>query len=150
MKVGIAITDVLTGMYASLAISAAITHVEHTGQGQYIDAALLDTIVAFNANQVVSYLASGKIPQRWGNDNPHLVPYQVLNCKGGQVMVSVGNDYQWGKFCVALGVPELVLFAPIAGAVAVAVERPNLKHVDDDFLMFVVPLLALAALSLAV
>ena len=66
-KVGIAITDVLTGMYASVAILAAITHRERTGQGQYIDAALLDTMVAFNANQIVSYFASGKIPQRYGN-----------------------------------------------------------------------------------
>ena len=73
-KVGIAITDVLTGMYASVAILAAVTHRERTGQGQYIDAALLDTIVAFNANQIVSYFASGKIPIRWGNAHPQVVP----------------------------------------------------------------------------
>jgi crotonobetainyl-CoA:carnitine CoA-transferase CaiB-like acyl-CoA transferase len=82
-KVGIAITDVLTGMYASVAILAAITHRERTGQGQYIDAALLDTIVAFNANQIASYFASGKIPGRWGNAHAQVVPYEVFPTADG-------------------------------------------------------------------
>jgi formyl-CoA transferase len=106
-KVGIAITDVLTGMYASVAILAAITHRERTGQGQYIDAALLDTIVAFNANQIVSYLASGKIPVRWGNAHPQVVPYEVFPTSDGHIILAVGNDSQFASFCQAAGCPEL-------------------------------------------
>ena len=107
MKVGIAITDVLTGMYASLAISAAITHVERTGQGQYIDTAMLDTLVAFNANQVVSYLASGVIPQRWGNAHPQVVPYEVFATSDGHLILAVGNDGQHARFWKVAGRPEI-------------------------------------------
>ena len=106
-KVGIAITDVLTGMYASVAILAAITHRERTGQGQYIDAALLDTIVAFNANQISSYFASGKIPIRWGNAHAQVVPYEVFPCADGHIILAVGNDSQFASFCQAAGCAEL-------------------------------------------
>jgi formyl-CoA transferase len=106
-KVGIAITDVLTGMYASVAILAAITHRERTGQGQYIDAALLDTMVAFNANQIVSYLCSGKIPIRWGNAHPQVVPYEVFPTADGHIILAVGNDSQFASFCQAAGCAEL-------------------------------------------
>jgi formyl-CoA transferase len=106
-KVGIAITDVLTGMYASVAILAAITHRERTGQGQYIDAALLDTMVAFNANQVVSYLCSGKVPIRWGNAHPQVVPYEVFPTADGHIILAVGNDSQFASFCQAAGCAEL-------------------------------------------
>lgn len=107
MKVGIAITDVLTGMYASLAISAAITHVERTGQGQYIDTALLDTMVAFNANQAVSYMCSGNIPQRWGNAHPNVVPYEVFATSDGHLILAVGNDGQHARFWQVAGRPEI-------------------------------------------
>ena len=106
-KVGIAITDVLTGMYASVAILAAITHRERSGQGQYIDAALLDTIVAFNANQIVSYLCSGKVPVRWGNAHPQVVPYEVFPTADGHIILAVGNDSQFASFCQAAGCAEL-------------------------------------------
>ena len=106
-KVGIAVTDVLTGMYASVAILAAITHRERTGKGQYIDAALLDTMVAFNASQIVSYLASGEIPQRWGNAHPQVVPYEVFATSDGHIILAVGNDSQFASFCHAAGCPEL-------------------------------------------
>ena len=106
-KVGIAITDVLTGMYASVAILAAITHRERTGEGQYIDAALLDTIVAFNANQIVSYFASGRIPMRWGNAHPQVVPYEVFPTADGHIILAVGNDSQFASFCKAAGCAEL-------------------------------------------
>ena len=106
-KVGIAVTDVLTGMYASVAILAAITHRERTGKGQYIDAALLDTMVAFNASQIVSYLASGQIPQRWGNAHPQVVPYEVFPTADGHIILAVGNDSQFASFCQAAGCPEL-------------------------------------------
>ncbi len=106
-KVGIAITDVLTGMYASVAILAAITHRERTGQGQYIDAALLDTIVAFNANQISSWFASGRIPGRWGNAHAQVVPYEVFPTADGHLILAVGNDSQFASFCQAAGCAEL-------------------------------------------
>ncbi|MBM3368204.1 MAG: CoA transferase [Betaproteobacteria bacterium] len=106
-KVGIAITDVLTGMYASVAILAAITHRERTGEGQYIDAALLDTIVAFNANQIVSYFASGNIPFRYGNAHAQVVPYEVFPTADGHIILAIGNDGQFERFCGAAGHPEL-------------------------------------------
>jgi formyl-CoA transferase len=106
-KVGIAITDVLTGMYASVAILAAITHRERTGEGQYIDAALLDTMVAFNANQIVSFFCSGKIPARWGNAHPQVVPYEVFPTADGHIILAVGNDSQFASFCQAAGRAEL-------------------------------------------
>ena len=106
-KVGIAITDVLTGMYASVAILAAITHRERTGQGQYIDAALLDTIIAFNANQIVAYLCSGRIPVRWGNAHPQVVPYEVFPAADGHIILAIGNDGQFERFCEAAGAGAL-------------------------------------------
>ncbi|MSQ88029.1 MAG: CoA transferase [Betaproteobacteria bacterium] len=106
-KVGIAITDVLTGMYASVAILAAITHRERTGQGQYIDAALLDTMVAFNANQIVSYFCSDKIPIRWGNAHPQVVPYEVFPTTDGHLILAIGNDGQFERFCQAAGAAAL-------------------------------------------
>jgi crotonobetainyl-CoA:carnitine CoA-transferase CaiB-like acyl-CoA transferase len=107
MKVGIAITDILTGMYASLAITAAITHCERGGGGQYIDVALLDSMVAFNANQISGYLVSGNIPKRYGNAHPNVVPYQVFPCKDGHIILAVGNDSQFASFCAVAGHPEL-------------------------------------------
>jgi crotonobetainyl-CoA:carnitine CoA-transferase CaiB-like acyl-CoA transferase len=107
MKVGIAITDILTGMYASLAITAAITHRERGGSGQYIDVALLDSMVAFNANQISGYLVSGNIPKRYGNAHPNVVPYQVFACKDGHIILAVGNDSQFASLCKVAGRPEL-------------------------------------------
>jgi len=106
-KVGIAITDVLTGMYAALAITAAIAHRERSGEGQYIDMALLDTIVAFGANQIFNYFVSGKVPGRYGNAHANLVPYEVFTTADGHIILAAGNDGQWESFCKAAGRPEL-------------------------------------------
>ena len=106
-KVGIAITDVLTGMYASVAILAGLTHSERTGEGQYIDCALLDTLVAFNANQIVSYFCSGRLPVRWGNAHPQVVPYEVFATADGHIILAVGNDSQFASFCRVAGCPGL-------------------------------------------
>ncbi|HEX5611442.1 MAG TPA: CaiB/BaiF CoA-transferase family protein [Burkholderiales bacterium] len=106
-KVGIAITDVLTGMYASVAILAALTHRERTGKGQHIDCALLDTIVAFNANQIVSYFCSGRIPIRYGNAHAQVVPYEVFPTSDGHIILAVGNDGQFKRFCEIAGCPQL-------------------------------------------
>jgi crotonobetainyl-CoA:carnitine CoA-transferase CaiB-like acyl-CoA transferase len=106
-KVGIAITDVLTGMYASVAILGALNHRERTGEGQYIDCALLDTLVAFNANQIVSYFCSGRIPVRWGNAHAQVVPYEVFATSDGHIILAVGNDTQFTSFCRVAGCAEL-------------------------------------------
>jgi crotonobetainyl-CoA:carnitine CoA-transferase CaiB-like acyl-CoA transferase len=106
-KVGIAITDVLTGMYASVGILAALTHRERTGEGQYIDCALLDTIVAFNANQIVSYFCSGRIPVRYGNAHAQVVPYEVFPTSDGHIILAIGNDGQFKRFCEIAGCQEL-------------------------------------------
>ncbi|HYC15528.1 MAG TPA: CaiB/BaiF CoA-transferase family protein, partial [Stellaceae bacterium] len=106
-KVGIAVTDVLAGMYASVAITAALLHRERTGKGQHIDMALLDTIVAFGANQISNYFHSGKIPQRWGNAHPNLLPYEVFPTADGHLILGAGNDSQWVSLCAAAGRPEL-------------------------------------------
>ena len=108
MRVGLPIVDLMTGMHAVSAILAAIYHRDRvSGTGQYIDAALLDVEIAMLSHLHLNYLVSGKIPQRWGNDNATLVPYQVLSCKGGRIMVSVGNESQFANFCKVLGKPEL-------------------------------------------
>ena len=106
-KVGIAVTDVLTGMYASFAITAAITHRERTGQGQYIDLALLDTIVAFGANQIFNYFTSGEVPRRYGNAHANLLPYEVFATADGHVILAAGNDSQFASFCNAAERPGL-------------------------------------------
>jgi crotonobetainyl-CoA:carnitine CoA-transferase CaiB-like acyl-CoA transferase len=108
-KVGIAVTDVLAGMYASLAITAAIAHRERTGAGQYIDLALLDAIVAFGANQILNYFTSGNVPGRYGNAHANVVPYEVFATADGHVILAVGNDSQFASFCKAAGRPELAL-----------------------------------------
>src|SRR5467141_41731 len=106
-KVGIAVTDVLAGMYASLAVTAAIAHRERTGVGQYIDLALFDAIVAFGANQILNYFTSGKVPGRYGNAHANVVPYEVFATADGHVILAVGNDSQFASFCKVAGRPEL-------------------------------------------
>ncbi len=106
-KVGIAVTDILAGMYASLAIAAAIAHRERTGIGQHIDLALLDSIVAFGANQIMNYFTSGKIPGRYGNAHANVVPYEAFAAADGHVILAVGNDSQFASFCKVAGRPEV-------------------------------------------
>jgi crotonobetainyl-CoA:carnitine CoA-transferase CaiB-like acyl-CoA transferase len=106
-KVGIAVTDVLAGMYASLAITAAIAHRERTGVGQVIDLALFDSVVAFGATQILNYFTSGKIPGRYGNAHANVVPYEAFATADGHVILAVGNDSQFASFCKVAGRPEL-------------------------------------------
>jgi crotonobetainyl-CoA:carnitine CoA-transferase CaiB-like acyl-CoA transferase len=108
-KAGIAIADVITGMYASVAILAALNHRSVSGQGQYIDMALLDCIVALGGNQVTGYFASGNIPRRYGNAHASLVPYQVFDTADGQMVVAVGNDVQWQRYCEVIGRDDLAM-----------------------------------------
>ncbi|MFM9887896.1 MAG: CaiB/BaiF CoA transferase family protein [Burkholderiales bacterium] len=106
-KVGIAVTDVVTGMYASLAVTAALTHRQISGVGQYVDMALFDSIVAFNANQILNFWVSGNIPKRWGNAHVNITPYEVFPSADGFIILAVGNDSQFASFCTAAGRPEL-------------------------------------------
>ncbi|HEY1043916.1 MAG TPA: CaiB/BaiF CoA-transferase family protein [Telluria sp.] len=106
-KAGVAITDLMTGMYATVAILAALTHRDRTGEGQHIDMALLDTQVAMLANMGSNYLNSGKPPKRWGNAHANIVPYQTFACKDGHIIVATGNDGQYQKFVEAGQRPEL-------------------------------------------
>ena len=106
-KVGVAVADLMTGMYAVSAILAALFHRSQTGQGQHIDLALLDTQVAWLANQGSNYLTSGEVPQRMGTAHPNIVPYQAMKVKHGHIFLAVGNDNQFAKCCAILGRAEL-------------------------------------------
>ena len=106
VKVGVALTDILTGLYASTAILAALQAREHTGRGQHIDLALLDVQVACLANQGMNYLYSGNLPQRMGNAHPNTVPYQDFPTADGHMILAIGNDGQFARFCNAAGVAE--------------------------------------------
>ncbi len=106
-KAGVAIADLATGLYSTIAVLAALAHRDRTGEGQYIDMALLDVQVAFLANMNTNFLASGKAPVRWGNAHPNIVPYQTFQTSDGWIIVAVGNDGQFRKFVEAGGRPEL-------------------------------------------
>lgn len=103
MKTSIAVTDVLTGLNATIAILAALESRHDTGRGQHIDISLLDTIVHFGANQIASYFANGEIPRRWGNAHPNLTPYQPFKTADGHIIIACGNDGQFKKLCGYMG-----------------------------------------------
>ncbi|RAU20996.1 CoA transferase [Paramagnetospirillum kuznetsovii] len=107
MKVGVALTDIFTGMYASVAVLAALAHRDRTGVGQHIDLSLLDVQVAVLANQASNYLVGGMVPQRLGNAHPNIVPYQAFATGDGHIILAVGNDGQFRRFCEVAGRPEL-------------------------------------------
>jgi crotonobetainyl-CoA:carnitine CoA-transferase CaiB-like acyl-CoA transferase len=98
-KVGVAIADIMAGMYAATAILAALRHRDQSGQGQYIDVPLYDSQVAWLANQNMNYLVGGKVPERRGTAHPNIVPYQVFPTRDGHLMLAVGNDEQFSR-CV--------------------------------------------------
>jgi crotonobetainyl-CoA:carnitine CoA-transferase CaiB-like acyl-CoA transferase len=107
MKVGIAITDLLTGMYATTAILGALEHRHISGEGQYIDMSLLDCVVTVNSYIAINYFLSGKMPQRMGNAHANMVPYQVFRCKEGSIILAVGNDSQYRSYCKVIGREDL-------------------------------------------
>ena len=110
-KAGVAVADLLTGMYATVAILAALRHRDSTGEGQVIDMALLDTQVAMLANLGAAYLATGQAPARAGNAHQNIVPYQVFEVADGHLILAVGNDSQFAKFCAVAREPDLALDA---------------------------------------
>ena len=107
-KVGVPISDMMTGMYASSAILAALAYRDRTGEGQYIDMALLDVQVGFLANQGMNYLTTGVSPRRMGNAHPNIVPYQTFATRDGAINLGVGNDRQFANFCRATGLEKLL------------------------------------------
>jgi glutaryl-CoA transferase len=107
IKVGVAVADIFTGLYATIGILAALRHREQTGRGDYIDMALLDVQVAVLANQALNYLMSGVSPARLGNAHPNIVPYQTFATSDGHFILAVGNDSQFRRFCETAGCPEL-------------------------------------------
>ena len=106
-KVGVAVVDLITAMYATTAILAAVNHRHVTGEGQHIDLALFDVQAAMLANQAATYLLSGQIPTRQGSAHPSIAPYQPMRVQDGFVMLAVGNDAQFTQLCQAAGLPEL-------------------------------------------
>ena len=106
-RVGIPIADIMTGMYATIAICAALAHRERSGAGQHLDLALLDTQVGVLANQGLNYLATGEVPRRLGNAHPNIVPYQPFRTKDGDVILACGNDNLFNKFCEVAGCQHL-------------------------------------------
>lgn len=106
-KVGVAVTDVFTGVYAATAILAALVQRGRTGEGQQIDMALMDVATSVMANQAMNYLASGKAPGLMGNAHPNLAPYAVFDCKDGWIILATGNDAQYQRLCRVLGLDDI-------------------------------------------
>jgi crotonobetainyl-CoA:carnitine CoA-transferase CaiB-like acyl-CoA transferase len=113
-RAGVPIADIITGMYASIAICAALAHREHSGRGQHLDLALLDSQIALLAYQNTNYFATGVPPARIGNLHPNIVPYQPFRASDGELILACGNDNLYRKFCEAAGCPELARDARFA------------------------------------
>ena len=107
-KVGVAVTDIFTGLYSVIAIQAALAHRAKTGEGQHIDMALLDVATAVTANQAMNFLTTGTAPHRMGNAHPNLTPYQVFDCADGHIIIATGNDPQYGRLCELLDLMDMI------------------------------------------
>ena len=106
-KMGIAVTDILTGLYGVTAILSAVIQREKTGKGQQIDLALLDVATSVTANQAMNYLTTGDVPTRMGNGHQNLAPYQVFDCKDGHIIIATGNDAQYQRLCKLLELTQM-------------------------------------------
>ncbi|NIZ60165.1 CoA transferase [Sedimentitalea sp. CY04] len=106
-KVGVAVTDIVTGLYGTIGIMAAIEQRHTTGKGQHIDMSLLDCATAMLSNQAMNFLATGNSPERKGNAHPNIAPYQVLPTSDGHIIIAVGNDGQFLRLCEVLDRPDL-------------------------------------------
>ena len=143
VKAGVALVDILTGLNATIAILAALEHRKNSGVGQHIDLALFDVAVASMANQALNYLATGIPPQRMGNAHPNIVPYQAFETADGHIILAIGNDGQFARFCDIAGKPEIAADEKFKTnenrvrhrAAAIAVLSPLLKSkTTDDWL----------------
>jgi crotonobetainyl-CoA:carnitine CoA-transferase CaiB-like acyl-CoA transferase len=126
-KVGVAIADMMTGMYSTVAVMAALWERNTSGEGQHIDMALLDTQVAWLANQNANYLIGGMVPERLGNAHPNITPYDTFRTADGDVILAIGNDGQYAKFCRAAGLAALVDDPRFCNNVARVANRSALK-----------------------
>ncbi|KQZ14075.1 CoA-transferase [Mesorhizobium sp. Root554] len=126
-KVGVAVTDIFTGLYSVIAIQAALRHAEATGEGQHIDMALLDSQVSVLANQNLNYLVSGVSPVQMGNAHPNIAPYEVLPVSDGHFILAVGNDGQFAKFCAVVGLERLAADAAFKTNAARVANREALR-----------------------
>ena len=126
-KVGVAVTDIFTGVYASTAILAALRQREATGLGQQIDMSLLDVATAITANQAMNYLTTGVPPGRLGNAHPNLSPYQTFECSDGWIIIAVGNDGQFRRLCDLLAVQDLATQSSFATNADRVRNRPDLS-----------------------
>jgi crotonobetainyl-CoA:carnitine CoA-transferase CaiB-like acyl-CoA transferase len=133
-KVGVAFADLMTGMYATVAILAALAYRTETGEGQYIDMALLDVQVAAMANMNLNFLVSGTTPQRQGNAHANIVPYQAFDAKDGQIVLAVGNDGQFRKFCEISGCAHLASDPRFATNSARVINRETLVLLIQEIL----------------
>lgn len=106
-KVGVALTDILTGLYGVIAIEAALLQRHQTGEGQHIDMALLDVAASTMANQALNYLTTGEAPVAMGNAHPNLTPYQVYDCSDGYIIIATGNHAQFIRLCAVLGLDDM-------------------------------------------
>ncbi|MCX7306017.1 MAG: CaiB/BaiF CoA-transferase family protein [Hyphomicrobiales bacterium] len=127
-KVGVAVTDLFTGLYSVIAIQAALRHAEATGEGQHIDMALFDTQISVLANQNLNFLVSGQSPLRMGNSHPNIAPYEVLPLADGHFILAVGNDGQFAKFCRIVGLDALAGDPDFATNSARVANHPRLRE----------------------
>ena len=109
MKVGVGIADVMCGMYATIGVLAALRHRDQTGEGQHIDLSLVDSAMAWLINEGTNFLTSGTLPERRGNAHPNIVPYDAFECSDGHILLAVGNDAQFARFCDVLGLGDLAV-----------------------------------------
>jgi crotonobetainyl-CoA:carnitine CoA-transferase CaiB-like acyl-CoA transferase len=134
VKVGVAVTDIFTGLYATIGVMGGLAHRDRTGQGQWVDLALLDVQVAVLANQAMNCLVGGVAPQRLGNAHPNIVPYQAFATRDGFIILAVGNDGQFAKFCQVAGRPDLSADARYATNPARVANRKELVALLEELL----------------
>lgn len=135
MKTGVAISDLTTGLYATIAILGAVHERHASGKGQYIDMALLDVQVAWLANQNMNYLIGGEVPKRRGNTHPNIVPYQVFATSDGHIIIAVGNDAQFKSFSKAINASELAIDERFSTSSARVENRDTLIPLIEEILI---------------
>jgi len=128
-KVGVAVSDIFTGLYSVIAIQAALRHAEKTGEGQHIDMALLDTQVSILGNQNLNYLVSGNAPVQMGNAHMNISPYEVLPVRDGFMILAVGNDGQFQRFCKVVGLDHLAIDPDFSTNPARVTNRARLREI---------------------
>jgi len=127
LKVGVALVDVIAGLYAAVGILAALEHRRESGEGQLVEVDLLSALLAALVNQSSAYTVAGVVPERMGNRHPSIAPYELLHSGEGEIVLAVGNDRQFGELCAVLGAPELAADARFATNPARVENRDELR-----------------------